>query len=212
MAPRQPHHTLNEFKRTLRDCERLASDADKWSVPGSKPHISRNRAESMIELAYLRGYLAWEVFLEESFVLYSMGLKAPRQRRPPPRYTFPPSRELAKRWLREGRDYAKWDAPAVLLRAERYFQKGEPFQTPLRSRQSTLQEAKTIRNAIAHESDKAWDSFVGLARRESGGALPPNVTVGKFLTAPKQNASPPISVLEYYLDVLERVAEDIVPV
>jgi hypothetical protein len=58
VPPRHLHHALNAFRRTLQDCRRLAADANKWSLPGSHPHISRNRSESMIELAFLRGYLA----------------------------------------------------------------------------------------------------------------------------------------------------------
>jgi hypothetical protein len=211
MAQRQPEHALHDFKRTLRDCERLSMDAGKWSAPGSQPHISRKRAESMIELAYLRSYLAWEVFLEESFLLYMVGLKAPR-RPAPTRYAFPPNRSFAREWLREGRDYAKWDAPNVVNRAGRYFRSGIPFQVPLRSRQTALQDAKTIRNALAHESDKAWTQFTALARNQLGGSLPPGMTVGRFLNSLKPSATPPITFLEFYLEIFEAVADDIVPV
>ncbi len=207
--PSHPEQVLSSLKRTLRDCERLAQDADRWSAAGSKPRISRSRAESMVELAYLRSYLAWEVFLEEAFVLYLMGKKAPRAAKPR-RFTFPPSRALAKDWVREGRSYTTWDAPTVRKRAQRYFKDGEPFEGALSGSQQNLQDAKTVRNAIAHDSDVAVEKFQILARNQLG-ALPPRLTAGRFLVGVKPGSAPPVTFLEFYLAILERVAEAIVP-
>jgi len=208
---RQLHHTLNDFRRTLQDCSNLAEDAHQWSLPGSHPHIPRKRSESMIELAFLRAYLAWEVFLEESFVLYLLGMKAPR-RAAPKRFTFPPSRRLAKEWIvPEGRPFAKWDANSVRVRAGRFFHGGKPFTAALQSNQYALDQAKTIRNAIAHESDEAREKFKTLARDKLNGTLPPTLTAGGFLNAPVPGLAPTQSFLEFYLERIEFVARQIVP-
>jgi hypothetical protein len=62
----------------------------------------------------------------------------------------------------------------------------------------------------------AQRAFEELARRELAGALPPNLSIGGFLNTTKP--APPLpapspapqSFLEYYLEVLEDVAEQII--
>ena len=190
MPQRQPHHALNDLLRTLQDCMRLAADANRWSLPGSHPHISQKRSHSMIELAFLRAYLAWEVFLEESFVCYLLGMAAPR-RAAPHRFTIPPGRREAKEWVvPEGREYASWDANTVRSRAKRFFRGGKPFHPALRSHQHSLDQTRTIRNAIAHESDKAHERFKNVARDMLGGTLPPKLTVGRFLNTSVPGSAP----------------------
>lgn len=164
----------------------------------------------MIELAFLHAYLAWEVFLEESFVLYLLGMKAPRSAAPH-RFTFPPSRQHAKNWIREGRDHARWDASNVSARAQRYFRGGKPFSSVLRKHQGVLDQSKTIRNAIAHESDEAYEKFKNLARDMLNGVLPSGLTVGRFLDTIVPGSSPPQSFLEFYLEKIDFVADQIIP-
>ena len=71
-----------DFQRTLKDCRRLVADADRWVAPGKAPHISSQRHDSLVELAFFRAYLAWESLLEESFVLYLLGATVPGRRAP----------------------------------------------------------------------------------------------------------------------------------
>jgi hypothetical protein len=209
VAQRQLQHALNNFRRTLQDCRRLAEDAHRWSLPGSQPHIPRKRSESMIEIAFLHAYLAWEVFLEESFVLYLLGKRAPRGAAPQ-RFTFPPGRREAKEWVREGRTFAKWDAGSVCNRAQRFFRSGGPFTAVLRGDQHGLDEARTIRNAVAHESDEAREKFKTLVRDKLG-IVPPSLTAGGFLDKPIPGSNPPQSFLEFYLEKIEFIAQRIIP-
>jgi hypothetical protein len=164
----------------------------------------------MTEMAFLRAYLAWEVFLEETFVSYLLGMRPPRGRSPR-RYTFPPNRRAAEQWvIPEGRPFAKWDAVAVANRAERFFRSGGPFTSSLRSQQSAFDDMKTIRNAIAHESQNAQAKFESLVRVKLT-SLPPRLTVGAFLLATVPGSTPATSFLELYLSKLELVASLIVP-
>jgi hypothetical protein len=80
----------------------------------------------------------------------------------------------------------------------------------LRTSQSLLDENNTIRNAIAHESRTAHDKFENLVRIKIG-TLPSNVTVGSFLGTTIPASSPPRSFLEFYLDKIEFIGEQIVP-
>jgi len=162
----------------------------------------------MIELAFLRGFLAWEGFLEESFILYMLG-KRPQTGRPPQRYVLPRNRESAHDLAAEGRPYARWDATSVTSRAQRFFRDGRPYIQALQPSQNALADAKTIRNAIAHVSVAARNKFETLVRRELT-VLPPRLTVGGFLNTTKSGVTPPVSFLEFYLDKLQFVAERIV--
>ncbi len=165
----------------------------------------------MTELAFLRAFLAWETFLEESFILYLSG-QAPPRGHGPHRYAFPPNQRAATEWVvPEGRRYARWTvATEVSARAERLFRSGRPFAPVLRGNQNVLDEASTIRNAIVHESMSAQEKFANVARTKLG-ALPPNLTVGRFLVTTVPTSAPPISFLELYVGKIEFAARKIVP-
>ena len=215
MAQRKLQNVLATFERSLYESRRLATDAQRWSSPTKRakgPHISMKRRDSMTELAFLRGFLAWETFLEESFVLYLLG-QVPPHGSGPKRYVFPPSHRAATEWIvPEGRRYARWTVAAeVSERAERIFEHGRPFAPVLRSHQHTLDEARTIRNAIAHESSSAGANFDTLVRNKLG-ALPPGLRIGGFLAATVPTSAPPMSFLESYLQIVEFAAQRIIPV
>ena len=163
----------------------------------------------MMEIAFLRAFLAWESFLEESFVLYLLGKVPPRGRRPR-RFALPPNRGAAQDFVAEGREYAAWDAASVIRRAELFFLRGRPFTDPLRANQTLLKEAQTLRNAVVHESASAREKFENLVRVKLG-TLPPNSTVGHFLETTVPGSTPPSSFLEFYLDRMNLIAEQIVP-
>jgi len=165
----------------------------------------------MIEIAFLRMFLAWETLLEDSFILYLCGQRPPRGRRPV-RYAFPPNQKAASEWvLPERRDYAQWTDPqTVAQRAKRFFRDGKPFDPVLRGNQNLLHEARTIRNAIAHSSANTRQKLEKVIR-ENLKTLPINMTTGGFLSATVPALSPPISFLEHYMGKIEAAARLIIP-
>jgi hypothetical protein len=214
VAPRQLRTVLGDFLRSLQECRQLAVDAHAWSAPeapGARPLISVSRRDSITEMAFLRAFLAWEVFIEESFILYLAGQTAPRGRAPR-RYAFPPNLRAAREWvIPEGRPYARWTAAGeVSRRAERFFRLGHPFAAVLSANQSLLDETRTIRNAIAHKSTSAREKFEALAREKLGGVLPPKLTVGAFLETTAPGRTPPTSLLEHYIGRIDFAAQRIV--
>ncbi len=217
MAQRRLRTVLEDCLRRLEESRRLADDAYRWSLPGASgigPRISVKRRDSMMELAFLRTFLAWESFLEESFILYLSGQKPPRGR-PPVRYAFPPNHKAAIEWFvpESGRpNYARWTvAGEVTTRAERVFRAGRPFAAVLRGGQNVLDKCRTIRNAIAHESESSRTKFETLARAELVPLpLPPRLTVGTFLTTTVPASSPPVSFLDHYVDKIDILAKQIV--
>lgn len=215
MARRSLNTVRKGFLQNLKDSRQLAIDAYRWSIASHgarSPLISRQRRDSLTELAFFRAFLAWEAFLEESFILYLVGQLPPRGRAPQ-RYAFPPNQQAAMDWvIPEGRPFAEWtDTNKVSSRAERFFRTGRPFAPVLRSNQNVLEDARTLRNAIAHSSMNAQQKFETLVRVKLG-ILPPNVTVGGFLGMTIPRSTPPSSFLESYFLKIEFAANQIVPV
>ena len=167
----------------------------------------------MNELAFLKAFLAWESFLEESFVLYLVGQKPPRGR-PPHRYAFPPTQSAANEWLlpESGRrDYVEWaSAGGVIIRADRFFRNGRPYTPVLKSNLNALDEMRKIRNAVAHASPSAHEKFEEVVRSRLG-SLPARLTVGGYLAMTVPRSSPPTSFLDSYFSKLEFSARQIVP-
>jgi hypothetical protein len=179
-------------------------------VLGSKTFSTRDK-ELITELAFLRAFLAWESFLEESFLLYLLGKKPPKGRQPR-RYAQPPTRKVAEELLIvEGRRYTDWTrADMVVERSQRFFRNGEPFFGALKSKQAFLEDVRTIRNAIAHSSKRSQQAYQRLVRKELA-TYSPSTTIGRFLSTPNPRVSPPESFFETYIASLTFVAETIVP-
>lgn len=194
----------------MQECRRLAEDARKWSLPGGPYRISSRRRDAIVELAYLRGFLAWETFLEEAFILYLLG-KTPPKGRTPVRYAMPPTRQAAHEMVAEGHHFAKWEvASDVSNRAERFFRDGGTFGKNLRAHQSLLENTTVIRNAVAHRSARARQRFESLVRHQLG-SLPSKATVGSYLNTTVSGSTPPESFLEFYLGRMEIIGSLIVP-
>lgn len=218
MAHRKLSTVLAALTRCLDQTERLAVAAERWSraaadFPRGVPKFTMRHKDMVTELAFLQAFLAWEAFLEESFVLYLWGKKPPRGN--PPRcryYASPRTRELTEQLLvPEGRKYADWSSVQnVTRRAERFFENGEPYCQVLRSQQSKLEGIEAIRNAIAHASTYSWRRFQELVRDELA-TYPPNLTIGRFLAITVPGSSPPESFLEHYLSYIRFAAGEIVP-
>jgi hypothetical protein len=213
VAHRKVATVLSELGRNLGESRSLAAEAHLWATaphaPGI-PVISVKRKDSMTELAFLRAFLAWEGFLEETFVLYLMGARAPRGRAPH-RFAFPPTHRAALEWVvPEGKPFAEWThAGSVCERAERFFRDGRPFVSVLRIHLNALNEARIIRNAIAHQSKSAREKFETVVRGRLV-TLPANLTVGGFLSTTMPGTTPPTSFMEFYLGKIEFSAQQIV--
>lgn len=214
MAHRRLATVFAAFSRQLDESRDIAADAHGWSIaaPGARPLINARRLGSMTELALLRGFLAWETFLEESFILYLNGQRPPRGRAPR-RFAFPTNYEMAAEWVvPEGMQYANWTvAGKVRQRAERFFVDGRPFAPVLQANINTLDDLRILRNAIAHASVSTTEKFEKLARDKLG-SLPPGLIVGRFLGMTVPGSAPPVSFLESYLARLEFAARQIVPI
>jgi hypothetical protein len=176
------------------------------------PKFSLRHRETVTRLAFLQVFLAWEAFLEESFILYLLGKKPPIGPQPKRLDYRPTTRKQAFRYIVGDRNYADWTKIGDLRdRSKKYFVLGKPFTDAFIGEQINFEEMAVIRNAIAHSSTAAQERFKTLVRSKLLGSCPPNLTIGGFLATSLPGVSPPQSFLEYYVNIMSRVAKKIVP-
>ncbi len=210
--------TLNELIVSLDTSKQLVYDANNWKnldwsripLPTGTTGFTKRHEDLIVQIAFLRGFISWETFLEESFILYLLGMSSPKGTSAT-RFAMPPDRERAEKLVAEGKQFADWTTTdSIIQKAERFFDNGIPFSGPLKSKNSTLSEIKIIRNAVTHSSKHCQEQFRKLVRSK----LPvytPGLTVGDFLSMTIPHSSPPESFLEKYISELIFVAEQIVP-
>jgi hypothetical protein len=202
-----------DLLKSLNKSEKLAFVALRWNRAGAinrVPRFTNDHLDMVASLAFLSGFLAWERFLEEAFILYLMGKSAPNGYTPI-RHVIPRNRDHANEFCRGDRKFAGWDdVNFVISRSSQFFLDGKPFINPLQSVRNFLDNMKTIRNTIAHQSTESQEKFENLVRRELG-YLPHGTNPGNFLLITKVGLIPPTSYLEFFFDTLSMTALKIVP-
>ena len=108
--------------------------------------------------------------------------------------------------------FVEWsDYATVVSRADEFLGPGNRFSAAPLPRQNDFSLLKRVRNAVAHRSDKAWDSFISLCRAAPF-SIPPNkmrgITPGRFLVTHQWNGQ---TVLSESLFLLEQSATHLVP-
>jgi hypothetical protein len=207
---------LRDLSANVSQSRSLVFSARRWTAASSgsiKPKFTTTHRNLLIEMAFLRCFLGWERFLEESFILYLLGKKPRRRRRYPSCHVTPKSWKHANQLIlpETGRSYVDWvNLRNVRNRANRFFANGEPFESALTPRFYMFDEMRVIRNAIAHRSHSSQNNFHNLVRSKLT-YLPPKITVGEFLESPITGVHPPQTFLDLYLDGLQRTAVAIVP-
>jgi hypothetical protein len=164
----------------------------------------------LLELAFLRVFLAWEAFLEESFILYLLGRAGPKHFLPN-RLATPPTRKSAILLTTGGLRYVDWaDADQVRKRAARFFKNGRPYEKAICIRIGILENMHVLRNALVHRSHHSQTSFQALVRDKLG-SFPHGMTVGLFLECTVPSSNPPVSFFELYASHVSAAAQRIVP-
>ena len=97
----------NKLKSVL---NRFISEVSKAQRLVYTIKIPRRDFESIVELSYLKAYLAWERFLEETFILSLLGYTT-SQKDKIIRYVIPKNRKHAMEFLLQGKDYIDWSTP-----------------------------------------------------------------------------------------------------
>lgn len=215
MAHIQLGRVVLTLEANLNEMEKLAAASQLWvsvTFPRGVPKFSLRHKETVTGLAFLRVFVAWEAFLEQSFILFLLGKKPPVGSKPK-RLLKPSSRKMANFIIvsldKEYVDWNKWDQ--LKSRANKCFKNGKPFTAALVGQKMLFDELAVMRNAIAHPSAHAQNRFKSLVRSKLQGSYPTNLSVGGFLGMTIPNSSPPESFLEHYIENVNLLADLIIP-
>ncbi|MDP2918948.1 MAG: hypothetical protein Q8O43_01850 [Dehalococcoidia bacterium] len=170
--------------------------------------VTQQQKQVMTELAFLHLFLAWEDFLEQSFIRYMCGATT-SVGYSPKRFISPTALSHALQIVQtRNRSYADWtDIDEVMNLARLYFANGDPYDSALRPMLVDFKHMNTIRNSIAHRSGtsqtKLRDTTRGLV-----GYLPRKLTAGVLLMTlvPTEN----ITFLEKYCHLVRVAAQRII--
>lgn len=179
---------LTELDRQIKSSSKLVSDVKRLGLP-------RVQLEIIAELAFLRVFMAWENFLEESFVRYLVGGASPSGYRPKS-FVHPPTLDVARKLMRGEREYVKWNSSsAIIARSGIYFDDGAPYKTALQGITAELDAMNIIRNRITHKSLFSTNKFKVFVRIEFGHGIN-GMTPGRLLLTIKHNST--TTYFDYY--------------
>lgn len=153
------------------------------SSPGSvtRRELRGSRLDVLYEMAYLRIFVSWEIFLEESFLRMMCGWSSPIHT-PTLVSPYHPFSTLAKARsaLLGGREYLLWHNPQVVnKRCSDWFQNGIHSQV-VESNEARLSWFAAIRHRIAHGSQQVKGEM-DAASMSLAGRRYPRASAGRFL-------------------------------
>lgn len=175
----------------------------------AKRELKLSRLEAIYELAYLRIFIEWETFLEESFIRYLCGYHCSSGA--PPLLGAPAGTLADARIIMLGsRDFVSWaNMNSVERRCRRFFNYGL-HESVLLSNRARLEWFASIRHRIAHASEHARRLFdiatMSLVGRRYRGASP-----GRFLRDLDSTRTRPQRHLHVIGEELKNLAQQIVP-
>ena len=198
-----------ELDSALRYLERLDDQNQQRAAPRigrpATDMLSRSQLYSLNESAFFAAFRALENFVEECFILYTMG-KRNIGNSTAKTYILSRDYERNRRIIKSGNHYLDWNTPErVIERAELFLKEGEPVKRIFQSNADVLRRMKRIRNHIAHNSDESNSDFRKVVRHELG-ALPVRFpSAGEFLDmrTPRLAQS---SFLRHYISEIGRIA------
>lgn len=202
MALLSLHQVLSEFTRELSNATKLLDNIETNHGALHQPQV-----DLIFELAFLKIFIAWERFLENTFIRYLCGTSSLSGRKP--------IRTVSARYLADAlivisgdRGYADWVSVDVIVgRANRFFDSGEPYSTPIQSAATDLTNMRRIRNHIVHHSNKSRDDFNNMLVSIYG-FRPQGMSTGRFLR--QRTSVNNKQHIQEYTDVLQSVANMIV--
>lgn len=176
---------LDVYNDAIQDCTKataLVNSTNEFynnSVTSNGTVYSTDIHSCVIDGAFLTLFMAFERFLELSFLCYMLGQPG-LNGNTFARYVSPVSEENALNMIKGNNRFADFTNRDIIVRlANNFFDAGGTY-TYLNSISGDFEEMKKIRNAISHVSIESKKSFQGLVRTKMG-SLPPNIDTSTFL-------------------------------
>ena len=148
---------------------------------GGYRRVGVREIEDLAALALLKIQLAWEGFVEDTFLRYLCGARSASGFQP----TLLQARQRSvnnalQSLLAPRQDFLNWSVWNTENRATTHFDNGDPYVPAIAYVRGTLVEMATVRNRIAHASDYSANEFRGVVRARLG-HVPRGMTPGRFL-------------------------------
>ena len=205
-----PHYKLSIVHSQFSNQITVARDFANAVVFSGSSLSNMRHKEMVLEVCFLQAVIAWEDFLENTFILYLLGKKSPGRFKPI-RYVTPKNWEHARDLtVPDAMEYADWLRLDKLQdRASKFFKDGQPFSR-LSTRLNFLGEVIKIRNAVAHSGEKARKKMRPIIINHVGIYLT-SMTPGALLMHTPNPSIRQKSVYDYFVDGLEDLSNEIVP-
>lgn len=178
---------------------------------GSYLAVGVRTREQQACLAALRICLAWEDFLEESFLKYLCGAVAPSGYVPTLLTPTLQSMATARQTLSGNNSYLKWDRQSAITRAGSVFDQAEPYAQTFQFVGQTVADLYVVRNRFAHRSEYAATRFRALVLALYG-FNPNGMTPGRLLTQMHPDPQVGLPVLEALANRVKAARQLVVPV
>lgn len=226
--PPKVDHVREAFRREITTARNLVQAIDalpRTASRSARVGIHPKHVRQVVELAFMGVVAAWEEFLERALVRYVAGASCDSGYSPTHKYGSGNSLTHAYELLSQSsnydpqRDYLKVSDPRWVWRTADFFFARHPFGN-LNSKSELLTKANSIRNRIAHESDKCKADFKDAAiwfLQPASGQLTQGYGPGALLTSPVQRRFPQPIVqantthFEAYMSLYEELANVLVP-
>lgn len=196
----------NGFMQIYDDYNEMLSDSTilyQQNVGYEGHTFSKKIYNAIVEHCFMQIFLAWENFLENSFILY-LNAGADLQGDTYVRYGIPKDNEHAYNMLKGTKNYPDWtNINDVKCLAKIYFENGGPYSI-IENVPVEFEDIKNIRNRISHVSEKSKKAFERLLAKTI--VQTTNVSVGDFLMMFKDNRQ---TYFSYYMDHLKEYVEAI---
>ncbi len=197
--------TLDEFQGSIQKNNRNITAAYQVDATGNYI-FDENIRVIITEASFLKIFIAWERFLEQSFIKYLTGKKSLSNNKLNScvkRIDMNRASEIIKGTNK----YIDWSNPDIILRlAKLYFGIINPYSDNLNPIKTDIFDLRTIRNAAAHLSITTSKSFDALASRILK-ENKTNVNVADFvLTLVPETTD---TVIDYYISMLDITSENI---
>jgi hypothetical protein len=198
--------SLLEFRAGIAQTNNLISMAYEQDSNGNDIFDSTKK-DFVISSAFLKMFIFWESFLEDSFSKYLTG-ESSTDGTGVTCYVSPNDREHALKILIGTQKYVDWANQEIVRRlAKLFMENGDPLASNIASISGELSDLKTIRNAAAHLSSTTRHQLDALSTRVLGRNIT-NTDVATFMMQlhPLDSTK---TVLQYYQNLLDIAAENI---
>jgi hypothetical protein len=147
------------FQQRVAEALKLALAGEAAAQSSARAEWRAAKVEYLYEMSFLRAFIEWEIFLEQTFLRYLCGYQSSHGLYVPIGAAYCSSLPVAERLVFGRGGYALWHDPAVVARRANRYLVGCPHEVIVQANQPRLQMFGSIRHRVAHGQDNAKQKF-----------------------------------------------------